>query len=578
MGTQLIRPAEQVLWAPRHATCLDLAVVLAGACLTAGLHPVDRRPRPADGASGVGHSVVLVRLDRDLAPRTDGRYADDVWREPPAGLLDDQLQASLDGPDGDVLAVDPVGFARSLGTTRITGLDVDLRRRGRPTAPGTCTTGAVAARGGRRPRLARHRPPAPVALPAVEPLRPPYRAPDTAESPLRLLRAEYALVPFQARDELTVLRDWCREITTGAATGIGGDHRRRRGREDPARRWSSPTGCAARAGTPARCPKNPAGVDWLAGVVSPVLVVLDYADGRVDDAIALLAALRRRVGPPAVVLLTARSLEGEWLADIVEALDSDTHPYRREPIGLPDHHPDAVDVYHRTVAALTDQPGRPTTAAAGHPVDHPGLRAARLDRRPRHRRPPRDTRRAVRRGAAPRGELLVHRLPRQRPRSTPQPEAAPQSRGVPVARRRPRAAAPTRSSTAVDDLRDDPRERHDVRDTLITCLQPAPGEGLGLRPDPVGDHLVLTELGTDDRPAAPRGRRRRAKRLAQAVITLVRAGQNDPDTATDLITALHRRRCRSGGRQCSPSPRPKAAPRRPPCELAQSRRPTSPAA
>ena len=128
VGTQLIRPVEQVLWAPRHATCLDLAVVLAGACITAGLHPAIIVLDPADGGEsrGVGHSVVLVRLDHDLTPRTDGRYADDVWHQPPAGLLDDQLQPSLDGPDGDVLAVDPVGFARTLGTTRITGLDVGL--------------------------------------------------------------------------------------------------------------------------------------------------------------------------------------------------------------------------------------------------------------------------------------------------------------------------------------------------------------------------------------------------------------------------------------------------------------------
>jgi hypothetical protein len=29
-----------VLWAPRHATCLDLAAVFAGACLVAGLHAI----------------------------------------------------------------------------------------------------------------------------------------------------------------------------------------------------------------------------------------------------------------------------------------------------------------------------------------------------------------------------------------------------------------------------------------------------------------------------------------------------------------------------------------------------------
>ena len=35
-----------------------------------------------------------------------------------------------------------------------------------------------------------------------------------------LLRAEYELVPFQSRDELTVLRDWCRQVVAGASTGL----------------------------------------------------------------------------------------------------------------------------------------------------------------------------------------------------------------------------------------------------------------------------------------------------------------------------------------------------------------------
>ena len=96
------------------------------------------------------------------------------------------------------------------------------------------------------------------------------------------------------------------------------------------------------------------------------MVLLDYADGRVDDAIALLGALRRRrVGPPAVVLLTARTAEGEWLSNIVEALDSDAHPYRPEPIAPPDHHPDAIDVYHRTVAALATGPVDPPPVPQG---------------------------------------------------------------------------------------------------------------------------------------------------------------------------------------------------------------------
>jgi len=40
----------------------------------------------------------------------------------------------------------------------------------------------------------------------------------------------------------------------------------------------------------------------LSTVTEPVLVVLNYADGRVNDVIALLKTLRKRPGSPAVVL------------------------------------------------------------------------------------------------------------------------------------------------------------------------------------------------------------------------------------------------------------------------------------
>lgn len=172
------------------------------------------------------------------------------------------------------------------------------------------------------------------------------------------------MVPFQNRDELTVLLDWCRQTTAGdstglaVVTGIGGSGKTRLALElaNRLRRegWY--------AGT---FPKGVAGAGWLAGVVSPVLVVLDYADGRVTDATALLAALRTRRESPAVVLLTARAVDGDWLANIVEALDSDAHPYRTEPVALPDTHPDSVDVYHRTVAALTTEAVQPPPPPRG---------------------------------------------------------------------------------------------------------------------------------------------------------------------------------------------------------------------
>jgi len=103
-------------------------------------------------------------------------------------------------------------------------------------------------------------------------------------------------------------------------------------------------------------------------------------------------------------------------------------------------------------------------------------------------------------------------------------------------------AAPEQSADAVlgavGDLKADAWELHHVRDMLITCLRAAPGEWLALRPDPIGDHLVLRELGADEPmllravdAAGPPG-------LEQALVTLVRAGQNYPDTAPGLVTAL----------------------------------------
>ena len=353
---------------------------------------------------------------------------------------------------------------------------------------------------------------------------------------MRLLRAEYALVGFQSRDELTVLRDFCHRTAAGdrtglaVITGIGGCGKTRLALELAHR-------LRAEGWYAGILPKGVTGVGWLAEVVSPVLVVLDYADGRVTDATALLAALRDRRGAPAVVLLTARALDGDWLASIVESLDSDAHPYRREDITLPDTHPHPGDVYHRTVTALTPATVQPPTlpqgirwttldyvllgwiAAQGTPT-LPTSRDDLYDQALEHEQNYWCT---VYR------DIIHDRAPR---RARLRKAAACLSL----------VAAPEQHAdailTAVSDLRDDPRERQDIRDTLITCLRPAPGEGLALRPDPVGDHLLLRELAHDD-GLLPRTLDTGGDQgLGRALVTLVRAGQNDPDTATRLITSL----------------------------------------
>jgi len=549
-GRQVIRPPDQVLWAPRHATCLDLATVLAAACLEAGLHPIILLLDPT-GDQEAGHALVLVRLDRDTQPRTAGSPGEDVWPAPPGGLLE-TLQQDLDGAPGDLVAIDPVGLGRSLGTAPTRGLAVDLPDA---VANGTAYLVGDGTRAAWSWRVAVDIGSAWRAQDTLgssqhsedEPLRAPYRDPGTAETPLRLLRAEYEVVPFQNRDELTILRDRCRQVASGDRTGlavihgVGGAGKTRLALELAKRLridgWY--------AGV---LPKDPAGVDWLGEVVSPVAVVLDYADGRVADATALLKALRRRCDasrgrPPAIVVLTARSVDGQWLTDITDGLVDDRHPYRREEIRLPDGHPRADDVYVRTVTALrtpTDRQATPISlplpasatrwttldfvllgwiAAAGA-TDLPTTRASLYDEGLGHEESYWQTiYRGIAKHAEPERALL------RQAAACLSLIAPPEDRADHIL-------------VAVNSLAEDPTERRAVRRTLVTCLSPAAGEGLAVRPDPVGDHLLLRELRRDGallhRSIALAG----DTGIDQAIVVLARAGQQDSEAAAHLLRLL----------------------------------------
>lgn len=537
---QVIRPPDQVLWTPRHATCLDLALVLAGGCLIAGLHPSIVILVPP-GGRGALHAVLLVRLDHDVEPSA---AAEAVWPTPPDGLLAD-LQTRVGHRPARMVAVDPVGVAVSLGTTHTRSLDVDFDdavANGARYLTGRDQSAAwpwhVGVDIGTAWRA--HDTESPPHRPVEQPLREPYRSPDDAESPLRLLRAEYAIVPFQNRDELTVLQDWCQQTAgrdrTGLAiiTGIGGSGKTRIALELAHRLRSE----GWYAGT---LPKGATGVDWLAVVVSPVLIVLDYADGRVTDTTNLLKALRSRCGPPAAVLLTARSMEGEWLTDILSAVSDDRHPYRSEVIALPDIHPDFIDVYRRTVAALA-RPGRPRTApqppAAGRWTTLDFVLLGWMTAQGADILP------------ATRGELYDEALRHEenywvtvyrdlsggvRPdRALLRKAAACLTLIAPIDTEAYRVLA------AVVELADDAAERRLVRRTLSACLKPALGEGLGVRPDPLGDRLLLRVLD-DDADLLHRVLEKTGETsLEQAVVTLVRAGRDNIELPVRLITALIR--------------------------------------
>jgi len=92
--------------------------------------------------------------------------------------------------------------------------------------------------------------------------------------------------------------------------------------------------------------------------------------------------------------------------------------------------------------------------------------------------------------------------------------------------------------SVIDDLNDDARERRAVRRTLQTCLNPAPGEGLAVRPDPICDHLILGELGRNPALLHASLAAVGMEQLGMAVAVLNRAGQADVDAAISLITAI----------------------------------------
>lgn len=105
---QVIRTPAEILQAPRHATCLDLAVTFAAACIVAGLRPIVMVLDPGRGNSPA-HAVVMVWLGTasDHYPLADHR---EWWTELPASLSD-LVWTDLAGPPRPFIVVDPVAAA-----------------------------------------------------------------------------------------------------------------------------------------------------------------------------------------------------------------------------------------------------------------------------------------------------------------------------------------------------------------------------------------------------------------------------------------------------------------------------------
>lgn len=158
---------------------------------------------------------------------------------------------------------------------------------------------------------------APLASP--EPAAPPRGA---VVSPAELLTARRAVVGFRGRGELLEqLRTWARQPGVGVCLvhGPGGQ-----GKTRLARHFGERFGQGVTGGTVLWLDRAATAKDLavIADAVVPVLVVVDYAESRVDQMAALLMALATHPRVPAVKVLALARTAGHWWNELTYASDA----------------------------------------------------------------------------------------------------------------------------------------------------------------------------------------------------------------------------------------------------------------
>ncbi|MBV1855167.1 toll/interleukin-1 receptor domain-containing protein [Catellatospora tritici] len=189
---------------------------------------------------------------------------------------------------------------------------------------------------------------------------PPQQLP-SRYSPSTLLRAEHSVVPFHGREkELLEVTEWCAGPATVAArliTGPGGQGKTRMAQQACAlmreQRW--PAGFLAEQA-------DPAALRRLRSGAGPLLLVVDYAEARLEQLITVAQAVR---GRPSVRMLLLARAPGDWQRRLTEHSDDQvselframTH-HRLAPLAQTAAQRDAE--YRRAIIAFGLQLGRPT--------------------------------------------------------------------------------------------------------------------------------------------------------------------------------------------------------------------------
>ncbi|MGH3565294.1 MAG: hypothetical protein ACRDRH_04535, partial [Pseudonocardia sp.] len=539
-GRQVIRPPDEVLLRPGQGTCLDLAVTFSGACLDAGLHPMIVVLDPTGG--GAGHALVVVWLRGDWArgPGAGYPWCDQVHHHPPPGLLD-QLRGGTDQPGGFV-AIDVTSAAQPAEGSPPIGWDAAVAAGTRILAAADNGSqwrwgvGVDVGVGWRREDT--------LAMPHVptsSPLSAPYRDPRPDAGPLLQLRARRGVVPFYGRDELDVLLDWCQAPEDTSRTRVAVVHG-----AGGAGKTHLAAELAHRLGTEGwytgflRREVDPADLSWLAGLATPLLVVLDYAEEtQAATAISLLTALAART-EPACVILTARAVGG-WWDEIAATLETDDHPYLPfPPLELPRRHPSVTGVFQRALRAFAGLPGR-TPVDTDNPPHNPRwttldlvmlawLAAHGATTLPTTSQQLYD-------------EILERefdywtRVCQRRHREQPPRRLLPTVGAcVTLLAPRPhRVAAVLAAAPAFDG---ENKWRTQIAEVVEDLLPPDTDTGtVAIRPDPVGELLLIRELESEPELLGRCLRAANDDELANVCLAISRAAERDEPAATRLATS-----------------------------------------
>lgn len=312
-GAQRIRPVNEVL-AFRKATCIDLCVAFSCAALDAGIYPLILTVTADRGFNR--HAIVLVPLDR-------------VWANNCGALLETGFSRELLEVDGGVLGT---MVYESEGDPSGTWLAIDVQQVAEAGASwgAALSSGAQYIRdwewdvcvdvGGLRSRTPdRELPPGG----RIEKVLTPARTSLPKDfTPLQLIKARHAIVPFQEGPEIQQLRTWATRMPEDAArregdgdiavavvTGAGGTGKTRMAvqlcEEFSRKGWY--TGFL-----PAATEITDAELSALVDVTTELLVVVDYAEEARRGLVArVVRALRDRKTPTRIVL-TARGTDQWW--------------------------------------------------------------------------------------------------------------------------------------------------------------------------------------------------------------------------------------------------------------------------